>query len=69
MSTKALSYEEHADRVRRAIDRAIDRSSDDVASSYVYVEFVYEGYAIVCEYESGTYYCVSYSESADGITV
>ncbi len=65
MSKKAISFEERSDRVRRAIDR-LDSGRDYYGS---YVEFVYEGYAIVREYESGTYYRVTYSESDGAVTV
>lgn len=64
MSKKAISYEERAEAVRRAIYRAGASTYDD----YWYVELVYDGYAIVRS-DAGEYLRVDYTDTADGITV
>jgi HK97 family phage major capsid protein len=64
-STKAVSLNERVERVRQTIYQAMTSSTYED----LYVEHVYENYAIVRDYPDGLYWRIAYTESNDGVTI
>lgn len=68
-ATKAVAYNELVDRVSQAVYKIMrpDGMYDDYGA-YMYVELVYDGYAIV-RADDGTEYRANYTVNPDGVSV
>jgi HK97 family phage major capsid protein len=67
-ATKAVAYNELVDRVSQAVYRIMRPDTPDGYGAYMYVELVYDGYAIV-RADDGTEYRATYTVTPDGVTV
>lgn len=68
VATKAVAYNELVERVSQAVYRIMRPDNPDDYSGYMYVELVYDGYAIV-RADDGTEYRATYATTPDGVTV